>query len=88
MSRPASRPRLYLAQAFWQHRDLQHFRRWAEDEVRVILADQAADGTWEDRRPSGRAGGLTRGRYGDAYATAMNCLFLSVPEGLLPIFRR
>ncbi|MBL6720076.1 MAG: terpene cyclase/mutase family protein [Planctomycetes bacterium] len=88
---PAAFPyyeRLYLAQAFWQHRDLQHFRRWAEDEVRVILADQAADGTWEDRRPSGRAGGLTRGRYGDAYATAMNCLFLSVPEGLLPIFRR
>jgi hypothetical protein len=88
---PATFPyyeRLYLAQAFWQHRDLQHFRRWAEDEVRVILADQRTDGTWEDRRPSGRAGGLTRGRYGDAYATAMNCLFLSVPEGLLPIFRR
>lgn len=88
---PAAFPyyeRLYLAQAFWQHRDLQHFRRWAEDEVRVLLADQATDGTWEDRRPSGRAGGLTRGRYGEAYATAMNCLFLSVPEGLLPIFRR
>ena len=79
---------LYLAQAFWQHRDLQHFRRWAEDEVRRILADQEADGTWQDLRPGGRGTGLLRGRYGDAYATAMNCLFLSVPEGLLPIFRR
>ena len=80
--------RFYLAQAFWQHRDLQHFRRWAEDEVRRILADQEADGTWHDLRPGGRGTGLLRGRYGDAYATAMNCLFLSVPEGLLPIFRR
>jgi hypothetical protein len=28
------------------------------------------------------------GRYGKAYATAMNVLYLSVPEGILPFFQR
>jgi hypothetical protein len=53
----------------------------------LAISDQRSDGGWEDIRQDGRGETIT-GRYGTTYATAMNCLFLSVPEGLLPIFRR
>lgn len=79
--------RFYLAQALWQHPDPAQFKRWARTEVRTILSDQRSDGGWPDVRQDGR-GEKVVGRYGITYATSMNCLFLSVPEGLLPIFRR
>ena len=79
--------RLYLAQALWQHPDTRQFKRWAKAEVLLAISDQRSDGGWEDIRQDGRGETIT-GRYGTTYATAMNCLFLSVPEGLLPIFRR
>lgn len=68
--------RFYLAQALWQHPDQDVYRRWAREEVERILVDQNKNGSW--------SGSL----YGDSYATAMNCLFLAVPDGLLPIFQR
>ena len=68
--------RFYLSQALWQHRDAGAFEEWAAGERRRVLASQAPDGSWSDAS------------YGDCYATAMNCLFLSLPEGLLPIFQR
>jgi len=68
--------RLYLAQAFWQHDDIRHFQRWIADELPRVIADQRPDGSWFSRE------------YGTAYATASNCLFLSLPEGVLPIFQR
>ncbi|MFT5285898.1 MAG: hypothetical protein ACI8TQ_002066 [Planctomycetota bacterium] len=68
--------RLYLAQAMWQHSELEHFRRWSSTEFKRILADQASDGHWSNRR------------YGDSYATAVNCLVLSMSQELLPIFQR
>lgn len=68
--------RLYLAQALWQHPERARFERWANAERAGILTDQRADGAW---------GGS---RFGDCYATAVNVLFLTLPEGLLPIFQR
>ncbi|MEX1026135.1 MAG: prenyltransferase/squalene oxidase repeat-containing protein [Planctomycetota bacterium] len=68
--------RLYVAQAFWQLSDTTHFERWWPRELRRVLAAQNTDGSWTNRA------------HGPAYATAMQCLVLSVPEGLLPIFQR
>ena len=68
--------RFYLAQALWQLTDRSLFDDWFAEERKEILRDQRADGSW--RNP----------RYGDAYATAMNCLVLAIPAGLLPIFQR
>jgi hypothetical protein len=68
--------RLYLAQAFWQLSDATHFERWYADERARLLRTQATDGSWKGSR------------FGDCYATAVNCLVLSVPAGLLPIFQR
>ncbi len=79
--------RFYLAQALWQHPDQGVFRVWAEKETRRVLASQREDGSWVDRRYF-TDGSKLEGRYGSAYATAMNCLVLSVPDGLLPIFQR
>ena len=63
------------------------FRRWANDETKRVIVTQEADGSWVDRRHE-VGGRKIDGRYGSAYATAMNCLFLALPEGLLPIFQR
>jgi len=79
--------RFYLAQALWQHPDEKVFRSWAEKETRLVLLSQAADGSWRDERFDTAGRGIV-GRYGSAYATAMNVLYLSVPEGALPIFQR
>jgi len=68
--------RFYLAQALWQLTDRSLFDRWFAEERTRLLKSQRRDGSWECRR------------YGDAYATAMNCLVLAIPEGLLPIFQR
>ncbi len=68
--------RLYLAQAFWQLSDPAHFERWFELEHESMLRRQEADGSWMDPQ------------HGNCYATAVNCLVLSVPQGVLPIFQR
>ena len=68
--------RLYLAQALWQNPDRDAYDRWAALETRSVLANQREDGSWHDER------------FGDAYATANDCLVLALPEGLLPIFQR
>ncbi|MCP3918683.1 MAG: hypothetical protein GY711_24315 [bacterium] len=79
--------RFYLSQALWQHRDESVFRRWAAEETKLVIVSQEKDGAWIDRRHE-VDGRKVDGRYGSAYATAMNCLFLALPEGLLPIFQR
>ncbi len=68
--------RLYLAQAFWQAQDRSLFETWYGRERQRVLGSQETDGSWKDER------------YGTCYATAMNALFLALPEGLLPIFQR
>lgn len=68
--------RLYLTQAFWQLSDTSHFDRWYPDERSRLLRTQKADGSWPGSN------------YGDCYPTAVNCLVLLLPEGLLPIFQR
>ncbi len=68
--------RLYLGQALWQHSDPRLFASWIGGERERVLADQRDDGSWFDEQ------------YGACYATAMNCLFLAIPAGLLPIFQR
>ncbi len=69
--------RFYMAQALWQHPDRAQFDRWFADELQSVLASQEENGSWMDNCP-----------YGRVYATAMNCLFLSVPLENLPIFTR
>lgn len=68
--------RLYLAQALWQSTDRRVFDEWSAKERARVLTQQHSDGSWHDER------------FGDTYATAMNCLFLALPDGLLPIFQR
>ena len=68
--------RLYVAQAYWQMDDARQFEEWVRNERLRVLASQREDGSWRDPN------------FGDCYATAMNCLFLALPEGLLPIFQR
>lgn len=78
--------RFYLSQALWHHRDQRHYRRWAEPLLEEIIAAQEANGRWEDERFSN--GRRITGRYGAAYATASNVLFLVVPDDALPLFHR
>jgi len=78
--------RFYLAQALWQNLDEAVFRRWAATEFPILIAAQRTDGAWEDVRHSGN--GRIIARYGTSYATATNCLVLSLPESQLPIFVR
>jgi hypothetical protein len=68
--------RLYLAQALWQSPDRRLFERWFPAELERLIVSQHADGSWDDEQ------------YGACYATAMNCLVLAIPKGLLPIFQR
>tara|TARA_R110002072_G_scaffold10443_5_gene48532 strand:+ start:1600 stop:2865 length:1266 start_codon:yes stop_codon:yes gene_type:complete len=79
--------RFYLSQALWHNPDEEVFRRWSRPLVRQLLVTQSRDGSWSDVRYDS-LGTKHEGRYGSCYATAMNVLFLSVPEGTLPIFRR
>jgi hypothetical protein len=68
--------RLYLAQAFWQLSEPSHFERWFAPERERLLRTQERDGSWRGSR------------FGSAYATAVNCLVLSLPDAALPIFQR
>jgi len=78
--------RFYLSQALWQNPNRTVFQRWAADEFPRLVAVQRADGSWEDVRYA--AGARVIGRYGASYATATNCLVLSLPESQLPVFAR
>ncbi len=64
----------YAAGVFWQTggKRAVHWYRAVRDD---LLARQNADGSWNSP-------------YTDAYATAMGCIVLQVPGGLLPIFQR
>ena len=78
--------RFYLAQALWQNPDRSAFERWFAKERELILRKQRKDGSWVDRRyESGKGRDQA---YGSCYSTAMNCLFLALPDGILPIFQR
>jgi hypothetical protein len=68
--------RLYVAIALWTMPDQRGFVRWFDEMAASAVGDQRADGAWSDER------------YGACYATAMNCLVLSMPDGLLPLFER
>ncbi len=68
--------RFYLAQALWQHKDQRLFERWYAEELERVLQSQASDGSWSDAS------------FGNCFATSMNCLFLAIPGGVLPIFQR
>lgn len=68
--------RLYVAIALWTMVDQRGFARWFEPTAAALTSEQRPDGGWSDER------------YGACYATAMNCLVLSVPDGLLPLFER
>ncbi|TAJ01874.1 MAG: hypothetical protein EPO68_18510 [Planctomycetota bacterium] len=68
--------RLFVAEALWQLPDERIFGDWIRRERTRLVEHQLADGRWEDER------------FGDAYATAVNCLVLSLPLGYLPVFQR
>lgn len=68
--------RLYVAIALWTMPDQRGFTRWFDGVAAELLRDQRADGGWGNER------------YGACYATAMNCLVLAMPDGLLPLFER
>lgn len=79
--------RMYLSQALWQHPDLKVYQRWWDPELQNVLRAQRPDGAWEDRRLTG-SGDIEKDRFGSSYATAVNCLVLSVSRGTLPVFTR
>ncbi|MBM3992138.1 MAG: terpene cyclase/mutase family protein [Planctomycetes bacterium] len=68
--------RLYVALALWTHSDRRLFERWFEFERAQVQQEQRPDGSWQD------------GQFGNCLATSMNCLFLSINDGLLPLFER
>jgi hypothetical protein len=70
----------------WQNPDRSAFDRWFAEELTVILRSQRKDGSWVDRRYESGKG--RDHAYGNSYSTAMNCLFLALPDGILPIFQR
>lgn len=79
--------RFYLSQALWHHRDTTHYRRWAEPVMRGLCTSQGESGAWQDIRV-GSGGMRMVNRYGSAYATACNVLFLALPDDTLPLFHR
>jgi len=68
--------RLYATQAYFQYRDLRHFRQWYPRLVEVTAAAQQGDGGFDDSE------------FGGIYATATAALTLAVPFGWLPTFQR
>jgi hypothetical protein len=68
--------RYYLALALFALPDHEHFERWFENELLTLLSTQRDDGSWNDSN------------YGAVYATAINCLVLAMPDGVLPIHQR
>ena len=79
--------RFYLSQALWHHRDPRLYTRWAEGVATDLIARQEAAGSWDDVRYA-KGGVRVLNRYGSAYATAFNVLFLALPDGFLPAFQR
>ena len=79
--------RMYLAQALYQHRDLSHFERWSAPLRLDLIRTQEKDGSWSDER-AGTGGTTVKNQYGRSYATAVNCLVLTIPHSTLPIFMR
>lgn len=79
--------RFYLSQALWHHRDPRLYSEWAGAAAADLIARQEDPGSWDDvRHASG--GHRVLNRYGSAYATAFNVLFLALPDGFLPAFQR
>jgi hypothetical protein len=69
--------RFYATQAYWQYRELRHFRGWYPALVDVAENEQDDDdGHFDDDE------------FGEVYATAMAALTLGVPFGYLPSFER
>jgi len=68
--------RFYATQAYWQYRELRHFRAWYPQLVAAAEREAAQDGSFEDSL------------FGEVYATAMAALTLAVPFGYLPSFQR
>jgi hypothetical protein len=68
--------RLYATQAYFQYRELRHFRLWYPRLVEATANEQRPDGSFSD------------GSFGDVYATATAALTLAVPFGYLPTFQR
>jgi hypothetical protein len=69
--------RFYATQAYWQYRDLRHFRNWYPQLVKAAESEQdSRDGRFSDPE------------FSDVYATAMAALTLGVPFGYLPSFQR
>lgn len=69
--------RFYTGQALYQYRDPNVFwNRWYPDLVDLLSKQQLEDGSFKEAM------------FGPVYATAMNCLTLSIPFGYLPIFQR
>lgn len=64
----------YAAQAMW-HVGGQRWQKWFTKTQKSLLAQQAKDGSWPD---------LVSYEYG----TAMACIVLQTPNGLVPIFQR
>jgi hypothetical protein len=68
--------RFYATQAYWQYRELRHFRSWYPQLVAAAEHEQQQDGSFEN--PA----------FGTVYATAMEALTLAIPFGYLPSFQR
>lgn len=72
--------RFYAGQALYQARDTSRFwKRWYRDVIELLSQQQQL---------KGESGFFNEPMFGPVYATAMNCLTLSIPFGYLPIFQR
>ena len=72
----------YCSQAMFQLGG-KHWQTFYPQIVRIMLANQNADGSW-----SPEANLREDGRYGNHYTTALSVLALSAPNQLLPIYQR
>lgn len=68
----------YYAVQAMRHAGDKRWPQWYGGLRDELIRVQETDGHWKDRLPS----------MGSVYATAMACLILQVPNGLLPIFQR
>lgn len=64
----------YAVQGMWQAGG-EHWENWFPEARDFMLSRQNADGSWPDGN-------------GPAYATAMACVMLQVPNNMVPIFQR
>ena len=68
--------RFYAAQAYYQYKDLSHWKRWYP-----LLIDECRELQFTN-------GSFPNSMYGPVYATALTTLTLQVSFGYLPIFQR